>query len=55
MQVAVNVPGRVRAPIVAGQAVGEIVVTFDGVEVGKTQALAVNEVQGTWWQRFWPF
>ena len=55
VQVAVNVPDRVRAPIAAGQAVGEIVVTFDGVEVGKTQALAVNEVQGTWWQWFWPF
>jgi D-alanyl-D-alanine carboxypeptidase (penicillin-binding protein 5/6) len=55
VQVAVNVPDRVRAPITAGQAVGEIVVTFDGVEVGKTQALAVNEVQGTWWQWFWPF
>jgi D-alanyl-D-alanine carboxypeptidase (penicillin-binding protein 5/6) len=55
VQVAVNVPDRVGAPIAAGQAVGEIVVTFDGVEVGKTQALAVNEVPGTWWWRLWPF
>ena len=55
VQVAVNVPDRVRAPITAGQAVGEVVVTFDGVEVGKTQALAVNDVQGTWWWRLWPF
>lgn len=55
VQVAVNVPDRVRAPITAGQAVGDIVVTFDGVEVGKTQVLAVNEVPGTWWEWFWPF
>jgi serine-type D-Ala-D-Ala carboxypeptidase (penicillin-binding protein 5/6) len=55
VKVAVNVPDRVGAPIAVGQAVGDIVVTFDGVEVGKTQALAVNEVQSTWWWRFWPF
>lgn len=55
VKVAVNVPDRVGAPIAAGQAVGDIVVTFDGAEVGKTQALAVNEVQSTWWWRFWPF
>jgi serine-type D-Ala-D-Ala carboxypeptidase (penicillin-binding protein 5/6) len=55
VKVAVNVPDRVGAPIAVGQAVGEIVVTFDGAEVGKTQVLAVNEVQSTWWWRFWPF
>lgn len=55
VKVAVNVPDRVGAPIAAGQAVGDIVVTFDGAEVGKTPALAVNEVQSTWWWRFWPF
>ncbi len=55
VRVAVNVPDRVGAPIAVGQAVGEIVVTFDGAEVGKTQVLAVNEVQSTWWWRFWPF
>ncbi|NOT54302.1 MAG: D-alanyl-D-alanine carboxypeptidase [Deltaproteobacteria bacterium] len=55
VKVTVNVLDRVGAPIAVGQAVGEIVVTFDGAEVGKTQALAVNEVQSTWWWRFWPF
>lgn len=53
VQVTTKVHDRVRAPITAGQVVGEIVVTFDGVEVGKTQALAVNDVQGSWW--LWPF
>jgi serine-type D-Ala-D-Ala carboxypeptidase (penicillin-binding protein 5/6) len=55
VQVDVKVPDRIRAPVTAGQAVGEVVVVFDGAEVGKTQVLAVNEVQGTWWGWFWPF
>jgi D-alanyl-D-alanine carboxypeptidase (penicillin-binding protein 5/6) len=55
VQVDVKVPDRVRAPITSGQTIGEVVVMFDGTEVGKTQALAVNEVQGSWWGWFWPF
>jgi D-alanyl-D-alanine carboxypeptidase (penicillin-binding protein 5/6) len=56
VQVEVNVPDRVRAPVKAGQVVGEIVVKLDGSEVGKAQAAAAQDVaQASLWKRWWPF
>lgn len=56
VQVDVHIPGRVSAPVTAGQTVGEVIVTLDGVEVGKTQATAVQDVaQASFWKRWWPF
>jgi len=56
VQVEVNVPDRVTAPVKAGQVVGEIVVRLDGAEVGKTQAAAAQDVaQASLWKRWWPF
>jgi len=56
VQVEVNIPERVSAPVTAGQVVGEVVVKLDGVEVGKTQATAAQDVaQASFWQRWWPF
>ncbi len=56
VQVEVNTPDRVPAPVKAGQVVGEIVVKMDGVEVGKTQATAAQDVaQASLMKRWWPF
>lgn len=56
VQVEVQIPGRVSAPVTAGQAVGEVIVKLDGVEVGKTQVTAVQDVaQASFWKRWWPF
>ena len=56
VQVEINVPDRVPAPVKAGQMVGEIVVKFDGAEVGKTAAAAAQDVaQASLWKRWWPF
>ena len=56
VQVEINVPDRVPAPVKAGQVVGEIVVKFDGAEVGKTSAAAAQDVaQASLWKRWWPF
>ena len=55
VQVAINLPQRVQAPITKGQVLGEAVVTLDGTEVGKTPLLATDEVSAKWWGRFWPF
>ncbi len=56
VQVEVDVPDRVSAPVKAGQVVGEIVIKFDGAEVGKAQAAAAQDVnQASLWKRWWPF
>ena len=56
MQIEINVPDRVPAPVKAGQIVGEVVVKFDGAEVGKTSAAAAQDVaQASLWKRWWPF
>ncbi|HXG19617.1 MAG TPA: D-alanyl-D-alanine carboxypeptidase family protein [Methylomirabilota bacterium] len=56
VQVEVNIPDRVSAPVKAGQVVGDIVVKLDGAEVGKTQATAAQDVaQASFWKRWWPF
>jgi len=56
VQVEVDVPDRVSAPLKAGQVVGEIVVKFDGAEVGKAPAAAAQDVaQASLWKRWWPF
>jgi len=56
VQVEVDVPDRVSAPVKAGQVVGEIVVKFDGAEVGKASAAAAQDVaQASLWKRWWPF
>lgn len=56
VQVEVDVPDRVSAPVKAGQVVGNIVVKFDGTEVGKAQAAAAQDVtQASLWKRWWPF
>ncbi|MGH7962353.1 MAG: D-alanyl-D-alanine carboxypeptidase family protein [Candidatus Binatia bacterium] len=56
VQVEVKLPDPVWAPIKAGQAMGEVVVKFDGTEVGKTPAAAAQDVaEGSLWQRWWPF
>jgi serine-type D-Ala-D-Ala carboxypeptidase (penicillin-binding protein 5/6) len=56
VQVEVNIPDRVSAPVKAGQVVGEIVVKMDGAEVGKTQATAAQDVaQASLMKRWWPF
>lgn len=42
---------NVAAPVVKGQAVGEIVVTLDGVEVARTDLVAMTDVpRGSVWQ-----
>jgi D-alanyl-D-alanine carboxypeptidase len=52
----VDVPDRVSAPVKVGQVVGDIVVKFDGTEVGKAQAAAAQDVaQASLWKRWWPF
>lgn len=54
--VEVQIPGRISAPIKAGQVVGEAVVKLDGVEVGKTSVTATKDVaQASLWKRWWPF
>jgi D-alanyl-D-alanine carboxypeptidase (penicillin-binding protein 5/6) len=56
VQIEVNVPNRVPAPVKTGQVVGEIVVKLDGAEVGKAQAVAAQDVaQASFWRRWWPF
>lgn len=55
VQVAINLPERVHAPVTKGQVLGEAVVTLDGTEVGKTPLVAADEVSAKWWGRFWPF
>jgi len=56
VQVEVDVPDRVSAPVKTGQVVGDIVVKFDGAEVGKAQAAAAQDVaQASLWKRWWPF
>jgi D-alanyl-D-alanine carboxypeptidase (penicillin-binding protein 5/6) len=56
VQVEINVPDRVSAPVKAGQVVGEVVVKLDGAEVGKAQAAAAQDVaQASLWKRWWPF
>ncbi|MEW6301794.1 MAG: D-alanyl-D-alanine carboxypeptidase family protein, partial [Thermodesulfobacteriota bacterium] len=56
VQVEISVPNRVSAPVATGQVVGEIVVKFDGAEVGKTPATAAQDVaQASLWKRWWPF
>lgn len=56
VQVEINVPDQVPAPVMAGQVVGEIVVKLDGAEVGKTQAAVAQDVaQASLWERWWPF
>jgi D-alanyl-D-alanine carboxypeptidase (penicillin-binding protein 5/6) len=56
VQVEVDVPERVSAPVKAGQVVGNIVVKFDGAEVGTAQAAAAQDVaQASLWKRWWPF
>jgi D-alanyl-D-alanine carboxypeptidase (penicillin-binding protein 5/6) len=56
VQVEINVPDRVPAPVTTGQVVGEIIVKFDGAEVGKTSATAAQDVaQASLWKRWWPF
>lgn len=56
VKVEVDVPDRVSAPVKTGQVVGDIVVKFDGAEVGKAQAAAAQDVaQASLWKRWWPF
>ena len=56
VQVEVDVPDRVSAPVKTGQVVGDIIVKFDGAEVGKAQAAAAQDVaQASLWKRWWPF
>jgi D-alanyl-D-alanine carboxypeptidase (penicillin-binding protein 5/6) len=56
MQVEISVPDRVPAPVTAGQVVGDVIVTLNGIEVGKTQAAAARNVaQASFWERWWPF
>lgn len=56
VQIEINVPDTVSAPVKVGQVVGEIVVKFDGAAVGKTSAAAAQEVaQASLWRRWWPF
>jgi D-alanyl-D-alanine carboxypeptidase (penicillin-binding protein 5/6) len=56
VQVEINVPDRVSAPVSTGQVVGEIIVKLDGDEVGKTAATAAQDVaQASLWKRWWPF
>jgi D-alanyl-D-alanine carboxypeptidase (penicillin-binding protein 5/6) len=56
VQVEVNIPDRVAAPVKAGQVVGDIVVKMDGVEMGRTEATAAQDVaQASLMKRWWPF
>lgn len=56
VQVEINIPERVRAPVKVGQVVGEAIVKLDGVEVGKAPIAATREVaQASFWKRWWPF
>ena len=54
--VTVKTPDRVWAPLTVGQAVGEVVVSFDGAVVSTVPAIATQEVgKASWWKRWWPF
>ena len=54
--VTVKTPDRVWAPLTVGQAVGEIVVSFDGAVVSTVPAVVTQEVgQASLWRRWWPF
>ncbi len=56
VQVEVHIPDRISAPVKAGQVVGEVIVTMDGAEVGRTQAAATQDIaQASFWKRWWPF
>jgi D-alanyl-D-alanine carboxypeptidase (penicillin-binding protein 5/6) len=56
VEIEVQIPDRVSAPVKAGQSVGEVIVKLNGVEIGKTQATAVRDVaQASLWKRWWPF
>ena len=46
----------VTAPVNAGQALGTVVATQNGQQIGKVPALAGAAVEKQpWWKRFWPF
>ncbi len=54
--VTVKTPDRVWAPLTVGQAVGEVVVSFDGAVVSTVPAIATQEIEkASWWKRWWPF
>ena len=46
----------VTAPVTAGQALGTVVATQNGQQIGKVPVLAGAAVEKQpWWKRFWPF
>ncbi len=46
----------VTAPVTAGQALGSVVATQNGQQIGKVPVLAGAAVEKQpWWKRFWPF
>ena len=56
IQIEIDVPQRVPAPITAGQVLGSVVVTLNGARLGQTQAAAAHDVaQASVWERWWPF
>ncbi len=56
IQIEIDVPQRVPAPITAGQVLGSVVVTLNGSRLGQTQAAAAHDVaQASVWERWWPF
>ena len=56
VQVEINIPDRISAPVEVGQVVGEVIVKLDGAEVGKTQITATRAIaQASLWKRWWPF
>ncbi len=56
VQVEINIPDRVSAPVKVGQVVGEVIVKLEGVEVGKVPIAAAGDVaQASLWKRWWPF
>jgi D-alanyl-D-alanine carboxypeptidase (penicillin-binding protein 5/6) len=56
VEVEVQIPGRVSAPVTAGQVVGDVIVKLNGAEVGKARVTAVRDIaQASFWKRWWPF
>lgn len=50
------VPGKITAPVRAGQQVGLIVVNQGAQQIGKVPAVAQTAVdKQPWWKKFWPF
>lgn len=44
IELATDLPGKIKAPVTAGDKIGEVVYTLDGAEIGKTSIVAKESV-----------